>query len=189
MSPNSSPLNNSDRRIAAVLMLVRLIDETPHMLFMRRSQKVSRHKGQISFPGGSFDLTDHSLEFTALREAHEEMGIPPDSLRVLGNLPATDTVASNFLVHPYIAVPHDPNAPISYQTDSYEVDAIIEIPLPVLIHPATRRVENWVMRGTSFTASFYTYRNHVIWGATARILDDFIGEVAIGKWQTLFDLK
>jgi 8-oxo-dGTP pyrophosphatase MutT (NUDIX family) len=185
LSPNG---NNPDRRIAAVLILVRLIDATPHMLFIRRSHRVSRHKGQISFPGGSKDSGDISLEFTALREANEEMGIDPNSLRVLGNLPATDTVASNFLVHPYIAVPHEPTAPLEYVVDDYEVDAIIEIPLPHLIAPQNKRVEHWIMRGNTFPASFYNYKNHVIWGATARILDDFTRDIYEGKWHELFKL-
>jgi 8-oxo-dGTP pyrophosphatase MutT (NUDIX family) len=185
--PNGSN-PNPDRRIAAVLMLVRLIEATPHMLFIRRSQKVSRHKGQISFPGGSKDSGDLSLEFTALREANEEMGIDPNSLRVLGSLPATDTVASNFLVHPYIAVPHEPAAHLVYRTDDYEVDAIIEIPLPHIVDPNSKRIEQWIMRGTTFPASFYAYKNHVIWGATARILDDFTRDVSEGKWQELFEL-
>lgn len=185
MSPSGEILK---RRVAAVLMLVRLIDTVPHLLFIRRSQRVSRHKGQISFPGGSMDATDSSLEQAALREAYEEMGIDPATILVIGSLPAIDTIASNFLIHPFVAIPKDPTAPVIFTPDNFEVGEILEIPLAAILDRATCRVEEWVMRGNPFPASFYTYRNNVIWGATARILDNFIEEVRGGSWPELFEL-
>ncbi len=168
-------------------MLVRPLgpEAVPHLVFIRRSEKVHTHKGQISFPGGGFHPSDETLERTALRETHEELGLEPASLRVLGPLPPVDTVVSNFLVHPFVAVPQMPDAPITYIPDDFEVASVLEIPLRPLIDPKARRYEEWVMGGQPRRVVFYNYGQNVIWGATAFILTNFIREIEAGKWAEL----
>lgn len=178
----------ASRRPAAVLLLVRPVgpDGEPHLVFMRRSEKVHTHKGQISFPVGSFQPEDGTLEVTALRETFEEIGIPPKRIRVLGPLPAVDTVVSNFLITPFVGVPADPTAPMEYISDGFEVAEILEIPLRLLLDPANHRYEEWVMQGRTRQVVFYNFQQVVIWGATAFILTNFMKDINEGKWAMLF---
>jgi 8-oxo-dGTP pyrophosphatase MutT (NUDIX family) len=176
------------RRYAAILVLVQPLESGPNVLFIRRSQKVRTHKGQISFPGGSFDPEDVTLENTALREANEELGLEPEWLRIIGKLPATETVVSNFTVHPYVAVPRDRDTNLIFKPDNFEVDHIFYVPLPELLKPSSLRLENWRVGGHSRTMVFYSYENYVIWGATAFILHNFINQIKAGGWQELFEL-
>ena len=183
------PAPQASRRPAAVLLLVRPVgpQREPHLIFMRRSEKVRTHKGQVSFPGGSFEPEDGTLEVTALRETYEELGLPPGSLRVLGRLAAVDTVVSNFLIAPFVAVPVDPDAPVEYVSDDFEVAEILEVPLHLLLDPANRRYEEWVMQGQPRRLVFYNFQQTVIWGATAFMLTNFLNEVNNGKWPMLFE--
>ncbi len=182
------PDRQAQRRPAAVLLLVRPLgpDGEPHLVFMRRSEQVHTHKGQISFPGGGFKPEDEHLEITALRETHEELGLHPATLQVLGPLTPVDTVVSNFMVYPFVAVPTDPAAPIEYIPDGFEVAGILEIPLRHLLQPAARRYEEWVMQGQPRRVVFFNHQQTVIWGATAFILHNFIREIEAGKWNALF---
>jgi 8-oxo-dGTP pyrophosphatase MutT (NUDIX family) len=182
------PVPPGSRRPAAVLMLVRHLGPggEPHLVFMRRSEKVHTHKGQISFPGGGFKPEDGTLDVTALRETFEEVGIPPERIQVLGQLSAVDTVVSNFLITPFVGVPVDPTAPIEYIPDGFEVAEILEIPLRGLLDPANHRYEEWVMQGQPRRVVFYQYQQVVIWGATAFILTNFIKQINQGKWDMLF---
>jgi 8-oxo-dGTP pyrophosphatase MutT (NUDIX family) len=183
------PASPASRRPAAVLILVRHLGPAgePYLVFMRRSEKVHTHKGQISFPGGGFKPEDGTLEVTALRETFEEVGIPPEKVRVLGPLPAVDTVVSNFLITPFVGVPVDPTAPIEYVSDGFEVAEILEIPLRLLLDPANHRYEEWVMQGRTRQVVFYNFQQVVIWGATAFILTNFMKEINEGKWAMLFE--
>ncbi len=185
------PSRQSQGRPAAVLLVIRPLgpEQEPHLVFMRRSEQVHTHKGQISFPGGGFKPEDGLLETTALRETHEELGLHPDSLRVLGPLTPVDTIVSNFLIHPFVAVPVDPSAPIEYVPDNFEVASILEIPLRQLIQPSAKRYEEWVIGGQPRRVVFFNYQQVVIWGATAYILQNFIAEIKAGKWDQLLPEK
>lgn len=189
MANEIEPQLASEGRPAAVLLFIRRMGENdePHLVFIRRTQKVRTHKGQISFPGGSYQATeDHSLEHTALRETYEELGIPIEAVRVLGPLGPVDTIVTNFKIYPFVGAPHDPAAPVVYVPDSFEVARVLEIPLKEIIHPRARRDEEWIMRGQPRPVVFYNYQQYVIWGATAYILRNFIAEINEGKWQELF---
>lgn len=174
------------RRKAATLVLVRSIDDIPHILFIRRSEDVPSHKGQISFPGGGFKTADITLEQTALREMWEEVGVESHNLRILGPLPPTDTVVSNFVVHPFVAVPKDKYTPINYQKDGFEVEELFHIPLHHLLDPRSLRQETWTIKGHSRIVDFYNYQNYIIWGVTAQILSNFLSEIREGLWKELF---
>jgi 8-oxo-dGTP pyrophosphatase MutT (NUDIX family) len=186
LDPPLPPDMPPGRRPAAVLLLIRPIEDEPHLLFMRRSEKVHTHKGQISFPGGGFKPSDGTLVNTALRETEEEIGVPPSRVKVLGPLPPTDTVVSNFVIYPFVGLLHDPLEPLEFTTDDFEVAELLHLPLRVLLDPKNIREETWVMRGRPQVVNFYNYKQIVIWGATARILDNFISEIRTGKWDALF---
>ena len=171
------------------MLFVRQIEDEPHLLFMRRSEKVHTHKGQISFPGGGFKPSDGTLINTALRETEEEIGLKTEKVKVLGHLPPTDTVVSNFLIHPFVGTLYDQSEELEFVPDGFEVAELLQLPLRALLDAKNVREETWVMRGRAQTVNFYNYKNLVIWGATARILDNFVSEIREGKWPVLFELS
>ena len=151
---------------AAVLVPLLLKNGEWHVLVTQRTQHVEHHKGQISFPGGACDPDDADLQATALRETFEEIGVPPDSVIVLGALDDFVTV-TDFVVTPFVGViPH----PFSYRLNGCEVDVVIEVPLSHLQDRANLRVEQLEYQGHLHQVLFWDYGPYTIWGATARIL-------------------
>ncbi|MGO8906698.1 MAG: NUDIX hydrolase [Solirubrobacteraceae bacterium] len=140
-----------------------------YAVFTRRRTDLRRHAGEISFPGGRRDPEDTDLADTALREAEEEIGLERTAVRMLGELPATSTFATNYLIHPFvgmIAAGH------RWRASPREVDAVLELPLRALEQSRTRtRMER---RGISFETDAYILGEHLIWGATARILEHLL---------------
>lgn len=159
-------------RAASVLVPLYARETSPYLLFTRRSPTLSNHSGQISFPGGSRDPDDASLVATALREAHEELGIAPQGVHVLGLLPPVFTVVSNFLITPVVGWLGDALPPLLPNPE--EVAAVIEAPLAALADPAIFHAEEWERAGQPHTVYFYDLGPHRIWGATARILRDLL---------------
>ena len=138
------------------------------ILFTRRTESVEHHRGQISFPGGGEEPDDEDLCQTALRETEEELGIARRDVVSLGSLSPIVTV-TNFYVEPYVAaVPQ----PYVLQPAEAEIAEVIEAPLAALMDPAIR--ESQPMPGREGLILFYHYGNHVIWGATARILSELL---------------
>ncbi len=156
---------------AAVLvpLFVASESEPPHVVLTRRRADLRSHAGEISFPGGRQDPEDGDLEVTALREAEEEIGLPRSSVSLLGELPPISTFVTNYLIHPFVAtIP----AGISWQLSPREVDAVLELPLHALRESKTRtRMER---RGIAFETDAYILDGHLIWGATARILENLL---------------
>jgi 8-oxo-dGTP pyrophosphatase MutT (NUDIX family) len=147
-------------------------DEQPHAVFTRRRADLRRHAGEISFPGGRRDSEDADLRATALREAHEEIGLAPATVELLGELPPTSTFVTGYLIHPFVGLIA---AGQYWQASPLEVDAILELPLRDLREGRTRtRMER---RGISFETDAYILGEHLIWGATARILDDLLARL------------
>ena len=141
------------------------------LVLTRRTNSVATHKGQISLPGGTREASDESLMRTALRETEEEIGIPADQIQVLGKLPQTPTATSNFNVTPFVgrlaAIP-------TYRPHEPEVAEVIEIPVSVLRDP-TRICEQEVVSSRGrIRAEGFCYGRYFIWGATARILREFL---------------
>ena len=159
-------------RMAGVLVPVYARDGEPYLLFTRRSPTLSTHSGQISFPGGSRDPGDATLADTALREAHEELGIPPERVRVLGSLTPVFTVVSNFLITPVVGWMGDDR--ISLAPNPHEVAEVIEAPLAALADPGIFHEEDWVRAGRPHAVYFYDHGAYRIWGATARILHELL---------------
>jgi len=142
-----------------------------YILFTKRTEKVRWHKGQISFPGGAYQEGDGTLVNTALRECAEEIGLTAEKVEVLGELDDTITRTSNYIISPFVAF-----IPGTYQfkVNSKEAEEIIEIPISRLLDKGCLRQETEVIDGEAVTSYFYHYQGRVIWGATARILNQFL---------------
>jgi 8-oxo-dGTP pyrophosphatase MutT (NUDIX family) len=156
---------------AAVLVPLLLAAETrdPHVVLTRRRADLRRHAGEISFPGGRQDDDDQDLTTTALREAEEEIGLDRSQVELLGALEPTSTFATNYVIHPFVGtVP----AGLTWQPSVREVDAVLELPLEAVRAGRTRtRMER---RGITFETDTYIVDEHLIWGATARILETLL---------------
>jgi 8-oxo-dGTP pyrophosphatase MutT (NUDIX family) len=158
---------------AAVLIPLLFKEGEWHVLVTQRTQNVEHHRGQISFPGGACEPADADLKATALRETFEEIGVSPERVEVLGALDDLATVSS-FVVTPYVGViPH----PFAYRLNPQEVEAVVEVPLSFLGDPANSRTEQREHLGHVFDVLFWDYGPFTIWGATARMLKDFLALV------------
>lgn len=165
--------HNSDSIHAAVLIPIFSDQGEYKILFTKRSDHVNTHKGQISFPGGSMEEADQNLLETALREAHEEIGLLKEDVEILGQADDTTTVVSNFIVRPFVGViPY----PYDFTISSDEVDRIIEVPFKVFLENNPQyRQNSAVFEGITYPGSAFRYKGNVIWGATARILENLMG--------------
>jgi 8-oxo-dGTP pyrophosphatase MutT (NUDIX family) len=143
----------------------------PHLVLTRRTTSLRRHSGQISLPGGRYDLEDGSLLRTALRETQEELGVDPTSLTLWGRLEPEHIVATHYALAPFVA--YTPRRP-DFVPAPAEVAEVIDLPLLLLLDPATVEEEVWDFQGTARRVSFFRYREHKIWGATARILSQIV---------------
>jgi 8-oxo-dGTP pyrophosphatase MutT (NUDIX family) len=146
--------------------------DVPHVVLTRRRADLRRHAGEISFPGGRRDPEDADLAETALREAEEEIGLPRAHASLLGELPPISTFVTNYLIHPFVAtIP----AGLSWQLSPREVDAVLELPLHALSESKTRT--SMTRRGFTFETDAYVLDGHLIWGATARILEHLLARL------------
>jgi 8-oxo-dGTP pyrophosphatase MutT (NUDIX family) len=159
------------RRLAAVLVPLYRHNGDYGVIFTKRSQTVYHHRGQISFPGGGYEPQDLSLQHTALRESAEEIGLQPTDVQVLGQLDDLLTSNSNYLVRPFVGtIPY----PYPFQIDRRETALVIEVPLTYLrqYNPPTEEVRDY--EGRMVRSFFFAYEEHIIWGATAKILKQFL---------------
>ena len=142
-----------------------------HAVFTRRRDDLKRHPGEISFPGGRQDPGETLVE-TALREAHEEIGLPPDAVDLLGALEPTPTFVTNYAIYPFVGLIEPGFAWVLQHT---EVAEVLELALDDLSAGYGER--RLVRRGIPFRTPTYEVGGHVIWGATARILGDLLSRV------------
>jgi 8-oxo-dGTP pyrophosphatase MutT (NUDIX family) len=153
-------------------VLVPIIDRgEPAVLFAKRTERVGHHKGQISFPGGVVRPEDPSLLDAALRECDEEIGLAPHAVETLGTLDDTETVATQFVVTPFVGLIREPPA---WRPDGEEIEKVIEVPLAALLEDGSFRVETWERAGGTRAVYFFDYQGETIWGATARILKHYL---------------
>jgi 8-oxo-dGTP pyrophosphatase MutT (NUDIX family) len=157
---------------AAVLIPLYEKDGTQHILFQVRTELVLHHKGQISFPGGAEDPGDTDLLMTALRETEEEIGLVREDVEVLGQLDDLITI-SNFIVTPYVGRVTRP-APYPFAPSGFEVAELLEVPVPHLIDPANQNRGPVPWRDSMAPPPSYSFGEHVIWGATGRLLQRFL---------------
>jgi 8-oxo-dGTP pyrophosphatase MutT (NUDIX family) len=143
-----------------------------HIVFIKRTETVKAHKGQISFPGGGMERDDKTLRDTALRESYEEIGLRPDDVTVLGELDDEITTTSNYIVTPFVArIPW----PYRFVKNKAEVDEVISVPVPALLDSNNFKQAIETLEGGIVVDSYeYHYQGRVIWGATARILKKFL---------------
>jgi 8-oxo-dGTP pyrophosphatase MutT (NUDIX family) len=155
---------------AAVLVPLFQKDGDCHLLFTKRSEEVKYHKGEISFPGGVVDEEDRELINTALREAHEEIGLKESDVQIIGVLDDIVTI-TEFIVTPIVGLfPY----PYPFKVSEVEIAELIEVPLASLLEEDCFS-EREIFRGDQREIVFaYQYGKHIIWGATARILKQFL---------------
>jgi 8-oxo-dGTP pyrophosphatase MutT (NUDIX family) len=157
---------------ASVLIPIFMEEGQYKVLFTKRTDKVEHHKGQISFPGGAFDDADASWEETALREAEEEVGISREEVEILGRTDDELAVVSGFIVHPFVGkIPF----PYDFRINLHEVDSLIYIPLSVFMDEPSVYKKNFVkVDGYPYHGTNYQYQGHIVWGVTARIMENFV---------------
>ncbi|MHA3914664.1 CoA pyrophosphatase [Halovulum sp. GXIMD14793] len=153
-------------RPAAVLIALVERQARLHVILTRRARNLKHHPGQIAFPGGKIDACDTDATAAALREADEEIGLPPDMVHILGDMAPHETV-TRFQVTPVVAeVRGDPKL----QAQEAEVAEVFEIPLDVLLDPANLQVQSRRWNGVLRHYYVIPYGPYYVWGATARIL-------------------
>ena len=157
---------------AAVLILVYDREGEPHVLFTERTNHVEHHKGQISFPGGACDESDDCLETTALRETYEEIGVRPEDVRILGQLDDMVTI-SNFRVTPYVGTLHSEQE-YEFVLNEHEVAQVVQVPMTFLMDEQNMELEVRQHNGREVLVPAFSYNGHRIWGATARMLHQFL---------------
>jgi 8-oxo-dGTP pyrophosphatase MutT (NUDIX family) len=155
---------------AGVLILLYPHREKLHLVLTKRTERMRYHQAQISFPGGRKEL-DESLSQAALREAREELGILPDSVRILGELTPLYIPPSNYCIYPVVAT--TPQRPV-FSPSPKEVSEAIEIPLAHLLDPKNKREEEWEIRDMRVTVPFFAFEGHTVWGATAMVLAELL---------------
>ena len=166
--PLREPEPSPAARRAGVLLPLFVREGMLWIVFTRRTDTVEHHRGQISFPGGAEEPEDEDLSATALRETGEELGIRPEDVRLLGLLSPIVTV-TNFYVAPFVAaIPQ----PYVFSPAESEIAQVIEAPVAALSDPAIR--ETRFLPDRDEPVLFYRYGNHVIWGATAKILAELL---------------
>ena len=155
---------------AAVMLLLYPRNGEYCVLLNKRSEEVEHHKGEISFPGGARDPQDENSLDTALRETEEEMGILRADVKVLGELDEVVT-RSGFAVKVYVGTI---SYPYKFKPSAMEIAEVLEVPVKVLRDPASVRVETRWQDGQTEEIYSYAYNGHLIYGATARILQQFL---------------
>jgi 8-oxo-dGTP pyrophosphatase MutT (NUDIX family) len=142
-----------------------------HAVFTRRRDDLRRHAGEISFPGGRRDDGETLIE-TALREAHEEVGLPPEAVEVIGALAPVGTFVTNYAIYPFVGLIEPGFEWIVQET---EVAEVLEFALDDLTR--SHSLKRMVRRGMAFKTDVYELDGHMVWGATARILGDLLARL------------
>lgn len=160
-------------RLGGVLVLLYCANEELHLVLTQRPDYDGVHSGQVSFPGGRHEPPE-TLETTALRETYEEIGVPAADVELIGSLTPLFVVPSNFEVHPFVGRFRRDGRPV-FAPDVREVAAILEVPLRLLLDPATRVEESMELRGgLRLRVPCFRVGEHRVWGATAMMLSEFL---------------
>ena len=151
---------------AAVLVPIVGHESGPTVLLTQRTAHLNDHAGQISFPGGRVETGDNSSVETALRETHEEIGVAPRHVEILGQLPEY-TTRTGFRITPVVGFLAPP---VELAADSFEVAEVFEVPLAFLLDPANHQLHSRMHEGMLRKFWAMPYGRHFIWGATAGML-------------------
>ena len=167
-----SDKTKEQRRSAVLIPIYCSAQDELHVILTRRSAMMKHHTHEVSFPGGNQELEDQDLWATAIREAHEEIGLNPELPRFVGTLDSFVTVGSNSLVTPFVGILDTVPA---LEADPIEVEEIIDVPLAELLSPDIYREEIWQWQdGKSRPVFFFELIGDTVWGATASMLRQFL---------------
>jgi 8-oxo-dGTP pyrophosphatase MutT (NUDIX family) len=157
---------------AAVLLPMFDYPDDPGLVLTERRADLRRHAGEISFPGGRRDTPGESLQSTALREAQEEIGLDPEGVEVVGALPPIGTFVTGYKVHPFVGL-IEPG--LTFAPNPAEVETVLAFRLEELrVGFGMRRL---IRRGVPIRTPTYIVGDHLIWGATARILGELLSRL------------
>lgn len=174
LNPHAAPPPGQALRPAAVLVPVWLRPDGARLILTKRASHLKHHPGQIAFPGGKVDADDTGPEGAALREAWEEIGLPPSQVEVLGRLPSHETV-TNYCMTPILGIVRDDFIPVP---EAGEVEEAFSVPLSHVLDPNKYVIEGRVWKGQPRRYYAVPYGPYYIWGATARILRSLAERVA-----------
>ena len=163
--------SQSDEQVAAAVLVPLYEDGAGELrvVLTKRRADLRRHAGEISFPGGRRDPGDASLSDTALREAEEEIGLARADVTLVGALERTSTFVTNYAIHPFVGLLDGTRA---WHASELEVDTVLEPSLREVRAGATRtRIER---RGIAFETDAYVFADELVWGATARIVEELL---------------
>jgi 8-oxo-dGTP pyrophosphatase MutT (NUDIX family) len=169
---DAAALDVHGRIDAAVLVPLFVEDGELHAVFTKRREHLRRHAGEISFPGGRQDDDESDLRVTALREAEEEIGLPADAVELVGALQPTPTIATNYAVYPFVGLIEPGHV---WKPSAAEVAEVLEFSLADLRAGYGR--QRLLRRGVPFRTDVYVVGEHLIWGATARMLGDLLERI------------
>jgi 8-oxo-dGTP pyrophosphatase MutT (NUDIX family) len=141
-------------------------------VFTKRREDLKHHPGEVSFPGGRRDSEDAELTDTALREAHEEIGLGPEHVEIVGALQPTPTFVTNYSIYPFVGLIEPGH---EWEIQPTEVDEVLELALADVRDGHSR--QRLIRRGIPFRTDAYTVGDQLIWGATARIVADLLDRV------------
>jgi 8-oxo-dGTP pyrophosphatase MutT (NUDIX family) len=149
---------------AAVLIPLYLDGGDLHAVYTKRRDDLSKHAGEISFPGGRPDFPEEDLMVTALREAEEEIGLPREDVEIVGSLPPVGTFVTGYKIHPFVGVI---KAGHEWTLQPTEVEVVLDLPLRDVI--AGHEMKRLLKKGVPIKTPTYTVDGNLIWGATGRI--------------------
>jgi 8-oxo-dGTP pyrophosphatase MutT (NUDIX family) len=158
---------------AAVLVPLFLAGDELVGVFTERRADLTKHAGEISFPGGRQDFPDEDLRETALREAEEEIGLERNDVQLVGALPPTGTFVTGYKIHPFVGLIRPGLAWVPQET---EVERVLELPLRDLQSGFEHK--RLVRKGVPIKTPTYTVAGHLVWGATARIVENLLERLA-----------
>ena len=156
------------QRTASVLLPLIALDSGWHILYTKRKETLLHHRGQISFPGGMAEASDSSAMQTALRETEEELGVPSDTVHLLGRMQEFITI-HNMVIHPFVGILHWPQ---ELHVSKDEVSKIIIMPVNWLVDPAHYVIREY--NGHPDVVFYKPFDGEILWGITARITKDFM---------------
>ena len=161
-----SPGGSTD---AAVLVPLYLQGDDLVAVLTERRHDLRRHAGEISFPGGRQDFPEEDLRQTALREAEEEIGLPADDVELVGALPPTGTFVTGYRIHPFVGLIGPGH---TWTPQEAEVERVLEMSLPELVDGFD--MKRLIRRGVPIKTPTYTVDGNLVWGATARIVQQLL---------------
>jgi 8-oxo-dGTP pyrophosphatase MutT (NUDIX family) len=173
---HAAPAPGEQIAAAVLVPLYEVASGDLRVVLTKRRADLRRHAGEVSFPGGRQDSQDASLRETALREAEEEIGLAREHAEVVGALERTSTFATNYAIHPFVALLDGDPRERSWLASEREVESVLEPSLRTV--QAGRGSTTIERRGFVFQTDAYLFDGQVVWGATARIVEELLARLA-----------